>query len=116
MEKEFGKLTYDQFQGITKRLPDIRADMRELVQLAQTKREKVISLLGPDHHSWGHIYEFSFKEQIAILMVGTGLNVPLQDAAISSDPQQAVLEWLEPGGTLDVWCDENQYFSRLDSV
>lgn len=108
MEKEYGKFTYNQFCGLVKRLPEIRSDMREIAKLARSRRDKINLILGPDKQSWGHLYEMPYLEQMALLMVLVGLHEPLHEAALSDDPQQRVLEWLDPDGVLQKWFDQNE--------
>lgn len=103
MEKEFGKLTNEQFYRLVHLLPEIRHSSKELTELARSKQERLDELLGPKDYCWGSIYEFPFIEQIALLFVILGMHEPLRAAATDEDPQERVLEWAEDGGTLDQW-------------
>ena len=108
MEKEFGKLTHDQFARLVSTLPEIRGQMRELPQLVRDKETNIRKWFGEGGYSWGTIYERPFLEQMALLFVLLGLNIPLHDAAQSDDPQEAVLRWTDDNGVLDQWYDLNE--------
>ena len=67
MEKEYGKVTLDQFQRFIKGLPEIRGQMKELSQaIKAAPREKIREILGQDF-SWAKVYERPFVEQIELL-------------------------------------------------
>lgn len=103
MEKEFGKLTHDQFATLVSRLPDVRGQMRELPELMRQKTSKFQELLGAEDYSWGDIYALPFLEQMAWLFVLVGLHIPLHEAAQSPDPQEAVSRWGNADSPLDAW-------------
>jgi len=107
MEKEFGKLTYEQFSHLVGTLPEIRSQMQELPQVMREKKERLGELLGEAGYSWGTIYELSFLDQMAWLFVLIGLNVPLHEMAQAEDPQEATLRSIEDGGLLDQWYEQN---------
>ena len=103
MEKEFGKLTNDQFARLVKTLPELRTQSNDLAKIYRENPERLSELLGDGPISWGTIYEKPFLEQMAILFVLLGLNVPLNDAAHAPDPQEAVMRWNDENGPLDAW-------------
>ena len=109
MEKEFGKLSHDQFAKLVSRLPEIRGQMRELPELLREKRGRLKVILGEGSYSWGTIYERPFLEQMAVLFVLIGLHIPLKEAAQSEDPQEVVLGWTDDGSPLDTWFDANEH-------
>lgn len=109
MEKEFGKLTHDQFAGLVSRLPELRDQMRELPQLLREKQDRFQAVFGDGDYSWGTIYERPFLEQIALLFVLVGLHIPLHEAAQSDDPQEIVTHWIDEDGPLDAWFDTNEH-------
>jgi len=111
MEKEFGKLTNDQFANLVKALPEFRTQSNELTKTYQEHPKRLSELLGDGPISWGTIYEKPFLEQMAILFVLLGLNVPLHNAAQASDPQAEVMRWSDENGPLDAW-----YESVKDSM
>lgn len=46
MEKEFGKLTHDQFACLVSRLPELRGQMREFPQLLREKQDRFHEVFG----------------------------------------------------------------------
>ena len=109
MEKEFGKLTHDQFAKLVSRLPEVRGQMRELPALLREKKDRLKTILGEGGYSWGTIYERPFLEQMALLFVLIGLHIPLKEAAQSEDPQEVVLGWGDDDSPLDAWFDANEH-------
>ncbi len=107
-DKEFGKLTHDQFSKLVSRLPEVRRQMRELPKVLQEKQERLKTVLGENGYSWGTIYERPFLEQMALLFVLIGLHLPLKEAAQSEDPQEIVLGWGDDDSPLDTWFDANE--------
>jgi len=108
MGKEFGKLTHEQFARLVSGLPEIRSQTHELPKLIASKQSRINEWFGKDACSWGGIYELPFLEQMALLFVLLGLNIPLRAAAQSDDPQEAVLSWLDDNGPLDSWFNLNE--------
>lgn len=107
LEKEYGKLTLEQFRDVVKKLPEIREQMNELPRVLMATPEKLRESLGSDYH-WSSIYEHDFPEQIGILFYLTGLNGLLKEAAHSVDPQARVIQWTTDGGELDQWFEANK--------
>jgi hypothetical protein len=107
LEKEYGKLTVEEFRDLVKKLPEIRGQMKELPDVVRSKPGKLKKILGKDYH-WSSIYELGFAEQIACLMVLLGWQGFLKDAAASENPQASVLQWFEDGSVLDQWYEENK--------
>lgn len=106
LEKEYGKLTLDQFRDVVRNLPEVRAQSKEVAQVLREKPERLKEVLGSGYY-WAAIYERAFPEQIALLMVLLGWDGMLHEAAMSSDPQERVLGWGLAGGELDQWYEEN---------
>ena len=107
--KEFGKLTHDQFARLVTRLPELRGQMREFPQLLREKQYRFQAVFGDGDYSWGTIYERPFLEQLALLFVLVGLHIPLHEAAQSDDPQEVVTHWIDEGGPLDAWFEANEH-------
>ncbi|WP_269532836.1 hypothetical protein [Chitinimonas sp. BJYL2] len=91
-EKEFGKLSVEQFRAFVKELPEIRSQFAELPRLVHTKtKEEVDALLG-DNFVWSAAYEWSFLETLACLLVALGKAADLAKWAESNDPTQALID------------------------
>ena len=102
IEKEFGKLTVDQFRELVKALPEIRSNMKELPELIRsTPRDKVDALLKEDF-CWALAYEWPFLDSLALLILAMGRVDQLREAAHSADPQQAALDLMRTD-ELDDW-------------
>src|SRR5690349_6757999 len=113
MEKEYGKLTLEQFGRFIRRLPEIRGQMKELPELVRSKKDRFTEIFGPDDHSWGEIYEFPYIEQMSWLLIMLGLHKPLVDGiAKSDDPQEDALNILDDDKKLDEWYEANE--DKLD--
>jgi len=108
MEKEFGKLSPDQFARFVTRLPEVRGQMCELPQFLRQNMGRVNELLGPESLSWGHMYELPFLEQMATLFILIGLHIPLHEAVQTEDPQEVVLSWGDDNSPLDRWYDAHE--------
>lgn len=92
MEKEYGKLTADQFKAFVGKLPELRAQQGEMSALLKDlPREKFRKLMS-DGVNWAEIYEGSFAEHIAICVVAFGLVKRLKEIGQSPDAQQAILD------------------------
>jgi hypothetical protein len=107
MENNYKKLTPEQFSDLAKKLPEIRSQKRELAELIKSEPARVNEILGK-YYSWAGIYELSFVEQMAYLFVLLGMHEPIHEIALSTMPQQALIEASEDGGKLDQWYDLNK--------
>jgi len=102
IEKEFGKLTVDQFSELVKALPEVRSNMQEMPELIRNvPREKINALLKDDFF-WSFAYEWSFLDSVALLILAMGRVEQVQEAARSPDPQQAALDLMK-NDDLDDW-------------
>ena len=101
-EKEYGKLSLDQFKRITKELPEIRNQMQELPDLIRsTPKQKIDELLDKEFY-WAEVYELPFHYQIALLFCALGRVQQLKEIANSPDPQQAAIEMMD-SDDVDDW-------------
>lgn len=102
MDKEYGKLSLPQFQALVKKLPEIRAQAKELPAIVTSVRPEVVrEILDKDFH-WADVYELPLLQHIALLIFAFGRVQKMQEIAQSPDPQQAALEWAETD-ELDDW-------------
>ena len=101
--KEYGKLTLDQFKCLVKKLPEVRGQMKELPGLLRsTSAAKLEEILDEDFH-WSEIYEISLVEQLALMAVVLGDAQRIVQIGQAADPQQAVLEWMDEDIDEDNW-------------
>jgi len=96
MQKQYGKLTADQFREVIGMLPEIRYQQAELSEvIVQMSKEKLNALLVRGY-SWGEIYEYSFIEHVAIAVVAFNYADTLSAAVRTDDPQRYVLDHRDP--------------------
>jgi len=96
MEKEYGKLTTNQFREFIGKLPELRQKRDEFGQLlAELPKEKFDTFMVSGFN-WGNIYEYTFTKHIAIAVVAFNYTDTLSAALASADPQQHVLDNLYP--------------------
>ena len=107
-DKEFGRITHDQFNHLVRTLPELRGQHAELTDLCREKSDKLDEILGPFAQTWAAVYEFPFFEQIALLFVILGMHEPLLEAWRSDDPFEEYTHWTDEGGTLDAWYEHNE--------
>lgn len=107
MDQKNKKITLEQFSDITKMLPEIRSQKRELVELIKSKPLKVKEILG-QFYSWASIYEHSFAEQMAYLIILLGMHKPLIEVRDLDNPQASFIEFFKDGGRFDEWYEENE--------
>lgn len=96
MEKQYGKLTTDQFRQLIQTLPELRSQRVELCEaIAKTPKAKLDSILDGGYN-WGGYYELPFYKHVAIAVLAFNFGETLAAAVASSDPQQYVLDNLYP--------------------
>ncbi len=72
MEKEYGKLTEDQFKRLIRALSEVRKESKRTEEaMRAASREKLREMLGGGI-SWSAIYEVSLTEGTAHLMLALG--------------------------------------------
>lgn len=92
MEKEYGKLTSDQFREFIGKLPELKAQRDEVGKLlAEVPKEKFNALMVKGFN-WGEIYEFTFAEHVATAIVAFNEIKWLNEASQAIDPQQHILD------------------------
>jgi|SRR5674476_1063135 len=92
MQKEYGKLTADQFREFIGKLPELRQQRDAFGQLlADVPKEKFDTLMV-EGYNWGEIYEYTFSEHVAIAIVAFNELKWLNEASQAPDPQQHVLD------------------------
>ncbi len=107
MEKHLGKLTLDQFREVVKKLPEVRGQAEEFPRLLKEREEKLKEILGAGYY-WAGIYERSFREQIAFLMILMGWQGFLKEAASAGDPQARAFEMFADAAEIDQWYEINE--------
>lgn len=108
IEKEFGKLTHNQFRDLVRKLPEIRSQMKELPAYFRAEPDRLREMLGPKDYTWASIYEQPFLEQMAWLFIVIGIHEPIIQAARQEDPQEAINHLSDDDSELDRWYEANK--------
>jgi len=94
MEKEFGKLTAEQFKGLIETLPEIRRQGADLQKaIAEVPKQRLDELLVANYN-WAYAYELTFREHMALVTYALGLTGYVKALAASPDPHQKLLDQL----------------------
>lgn len=94
-EKEYGKLSEDQFKRLVRSLPEIRKESKRAEEVMRAaSKEKLREVLG-DGISWSSVYEVSLAEGTAHLILALGYADRLLANARLPDPQEAMLRDFE---------------------
>lgn len=65
-EKEYGKLSLDQFKELVNELPEIRNQMQVVPKLIQSTSKEKINKIFDRGFFWAYVYEMPFDEQLAL--------------------------------------------------
>lgn len=115
-EKEYGKLSLDQFKFFAKKLPEIRNKMEEPTKLMRSTPEDEMEEIIDAGLSWANIYECSFNEQLALLICALGRASKLHEAAKSNDPTQAAIDMFKDDEFDDWNGGEGGVFQKKDVI
>lgn len=94
-QKEYGKLTVEQFKALISRLPEIRKQQGELADIVRAVPKARLEELLPKDYYWADVYELSFIDHMALLLMAMDKLEFIHQAAQSDDPQQVVLDDLD---------------------
>ena len=95
MDKEYGKLTEDQFRRVIRQLPEFRREQAEFEDTFRSATpEKLREVLG-DGIWWAPLYELSLTEGLALLFYVLGEIDRLKIIAQLPDPQEVFLREIE---------------------
>lgn len=94
-QKEYGKLTVEQFKELMSRLPELRKQQGELVDIVRAVPKARLEELLPKDYYWADVYELSFIEHMALLLMAMDKLEFIHQAVQSDDPQQVVLDDLD---------------------
>ncbi|MBX9810951.1 MAG: hypothetical protein K2Y16_04975 [Burkholderiales bacterium] len=102
-EKQYGKLTADQFRRLIRKLPEFRSESKAFhEELRAASPEKLREVLG-DGIWWAPLYEMPFAEVVALMVCAIGQADYLKEAVQSPDPQEIVLaEWEKLADSADM--------------
>lgn len=93
MNKEYGKLTADQFRELLQFIPELLWMMRGMnAHLANTPAAKFDSVMPGDYGFYSHVYELPFSQHLSLVTVALNRHGDVHEMAASLDPQETVLE------------------------
>ncbi len=101
MQKEYGKLTENQFRRFIQGLPEFRKEHQELEGLLRSaSSEKLREVIG-EGVWWAPLYELSLIELLAFLIYVLGEIDHLKMVAQQPDPQEVLLREMEEGREIE---------------
>jgi hypothetical protein len=116
MQKEYGKLTEDQFQRLGAALPQFRQESTEFQEaFASASADKIREIIG-DGIWWAPMYEFSMTLNVAFLIYVLGEADRIKQIASLPDPQEILLKELEEGRDFEWDGGPNKAFEVSDLV
>ena len=92
MQKQYGKLTADQFRAFVDQLPVLQREAREARRHLKSRPETSWDGVLSRDYCWSWIYEFPFAVHLAAIVVAFDRQVGLARVASSADPQQHLLD------------------------
>ena len=98
IEKEFGKLTADQLVTLLRWQPVLEETQHDLRQRFRENPERLENLT-PDGLVWNNAYEHPIDHHLGLTAQLMGLSSRAREAALSDDPQQTVLNWINDDTT-----------------
>jgi hypothetical protein len=112
-DKEYGKLSEDQFKDLIRGLTDLRRESAAMQsRLRQASKERIRQLFG-DHLWWSFYYELTLGESLGYLLFMLGKVDWIKRVADLPDPQQAVLDEIRRTDDDDEW-EPAEGFSQGD--
>ena len=115
-QKEFGKLTTEQFKSLIQKLPEIRKEGWSLEQAVRNIPEDRFNQMLEKDFYWSQVYELSFVEHLALLLLALDKLEFMKSAKNSSDPTQFVLDSLESDDDYKWTGGWNGLFDKQDLV
>lgn len=98
MEKEYGKLTADQFVEFVRFMPGVLAMLRKVIErIARVPIAKFNSVMSGDYFGYGYAYELPYVQHLALVITALNRNDEVREMAAATDPQESVLEMLRKG-------------------
>ena len=115
-DKEYGKLTEDQFKRLIQKLPEFRSESKQLQEALQSaSKEKLREMLG-DGVWWAPVYELPYVMGVALLVYVLGKTEHFKTIAELPDPQEAVIREIESGEGLEWDGGPGGQFTKADLV
>ncbi|HCY16208.1 MAG: hypothetical protein A2Z93_11985 [Curvibacter sp. GWA2_64_110] len=95
MNKEYGKLTADQFIEFIAFVPVLLSTIREMDGLIATvPDDKFLSVMPGGYGLYSHVYELPFMKHMELVIHALNRSDDIKEIASSADPEEAILEML----------------------
>lgn len=102
-KKEYGKLTAEQFKQLIQQLPELRKEGESLADVVKSSsKDRINELLEKDFY-WAEIYELTFVEHLAFLMMAIDKVEFLKEVKNTPDPTQYFIDHFEIEGDFEDW-------------
>lgn len=115
-QKEFGKLTAAQFKSLIQKLPELRKESFSLEQAVNNISDDRFNKILEEDFYWALVYEMTFIEHLALLLMALDKLEFLKTAKDSPDPTQFVLDSLESNDDTKWNGGWNGLFDKQDLV
>jgi hypothetical protein len=116
MEKDYGKLTVDQFRRFVRKLPEFRVEYEGLEDMVRSASpEKLRELIG-DGLWWAPLYELSLIELLAWMLYVLGEIDHLKMVVQQPDPQEILIKEMEDDRVIEWNGGTGGAFKRSDLV
>jgi hypothetical protein len=116
-QKEYGKLTAEQFKKLIQQLPELRNEGESLADVVKsTSKERINELLEKDFY-WAQVYELTFVEHLAFLIMALDKVDFLKEANNAPDPTQHFMDHFVLDDDFDQWSGGwNGTFEKQDLI
>ena len=116
-QKEYGKLTAEQFKQLIQQLPELRKEGESLEDVVKSaSKERINELLEKDFY-WAEVYELTFVEHLAFLMMALDKVEFLKEASNAADPTQHFMDHFDIDGDFEHWSGGwNGIFKKQDLI
>ncbi len=93
-EKEFGKLSSQQFKRLLDLVQKVLSEDIDLEQFIDENPDKVSNFIQ-DKVQWSIYYELPYPHFLGLFFIALGLNDKIKELASLDDPQEAAISWGE---------------------
>lgn len=92
IQKEYGKLTADEFKNMIQQLPEVRKEGQSLDDVVKSiPKERINELLEKDFF-WAQVYELTFVEHLALIMMALDKVELLKEAKNAPNPTKYFMD------------------------
>lgn len=116
-QKEYGKLTAEQFKHLIQKLPEIRKQEHSIGELVKSVSKDRLNELFEKDFYWSKLYELTFIDHLAVLVMALDKIEFLEEAKTTPDPTQHVIDHFRIEGDFENWDGGwNGLFKKQDLI